>query len=751
MIMKHSYLSGIFLLSGANTYEMIVRRLAVLLLCGFAFTLSAHSEDLSSVKEVIRRVTPWMEDKVEVFYMECPEGVSDAFEISTRDGKLVIRATSVPAAGQGFNHYLKYYCNRNYTLTGSNLDPVEKLPVIRKPLYRSTRSSYRHFMNFCAQNYSASFWNFQDWEKAIDFMVLNGVNMAIATVGLEKVWYNTLQKIGFTEKEIFDFLPGPAYNAWHMMANLEGWGGPITQGMIEKRADLARKVLERMRACGISPIYLSFYGMVPRILKDKHPYAEIIPQGKWVGGFDRPSILSPMDPLYDELADIYYGEVRAQYGDFRFFAGEPFHEGGVRAGIDAAELSRKVLSKMREHNKGAVWVLQGWSGNPTSRFLSGLSRENDVLIWDFRGELSAEWEQRKGYEGYPFLWGVINNFGETPGLYGRLEQFMNEFFRAESSPYSGNMYGLGVSPEGILNNPVNFDFLFEMPWHDKKYDLRAWTDDYVKYRYGSPDKSMEEVWHILLETAYSSEVDSVNIEPVSRTLPPIIGNGESMIAAAPSMDLQSCSSWGSSFIFYDRNKMKGIVPLLVKSSSKFRDVDAFQYDLVNFTRQLLSNEFKTFYAAYQEAFRKKDAGEMEVISGKMLEILDDMDLLLSTRKEFMVGSWIRAARDFGDSNYEKELADWNARSVISYWGPDNSGTDLRDYAHKEWSGLIRDLHKQRWMRFFEYNVSVLNGENRVKPDYTQMSIEWSRKNNSYPDTPSGDPVAVSLKVLKKHF
>lgn len=42
-------------------------------------------------------------------------------------------------------------------------------------------------------------------------------------------------------------------------------------------------------------------------------------------------------------------------------------------------------------------------------------------------------------------------------------------------------------------------------------------------------------------------------------------------------------------------------------------------------------------------------------------------------------------------------------------------------------------------------------ENRVKPDYTQMSIEWSRKNNSYPDTLSGDPVAVSLKVLKKHF
>ncbi len=38
---------------------------------------------------------------------------------------------------------------------------------------------------------------------------------------------------------------------------------------------------------------------------------------------------------------------------------------------------------------------------------------------------------------------------------------------------------------------------------------------------------------------------------------------------------------------------------------------------------------------------------MEVISGKMLEILDDMDLLLSTRKEFI--------REFGITLEQSQL------------------------------------------------------------------------------------------------
>lgn len=715
------------------------------------YSLLGYSVDLTPALKVFERVAPWMCGKVEVIPLYCSDGSQDAYELSTCGGKLLIKATSVPAAGMGFNHYLKYYCNRNYSLTGINMAPVGELPSIDGSIYHSTNCKYRHFMNFCAQNYSGAFWTFEDWEKVIDFMVLNGVNLTLATVGLEQVWYNVLKKMNFSDEEIFSFLPGPAYNAWHMMANLEGWGGPITLRMIEKRCMLEKKILTRLRECGINPIFMAFYGMVPKSLKEKFPLAQIIPQGKWAGGFERPSILLPMDSLYDEMSALYYNEVKSLYGEFNYFAGEPFHEGGIRKGIDDSELSRKVLDTMRKYNPKAIWVLQGWSGNPTSNFLSSLSKEKDVLIWDFRGELVAEWEQRKGYEGYPFLWGVINNFGETPGLYGRLERFMNEYFRAANGLYSKNMLGLGVSPEGILNNPVNYDFLFEMPWHKNRYNMVNWLDSYVKYRYGKQNEAMKRVWHILFETAYSSNVDSVNIEPKSQVLPSIVGNGESLICASPSLDIQSTSSWGTNFIFYDRNKMKELIPFLIEACNDFGGVDAFQYDLINISRQLLSNEFKTLYSSYQKYYSKSCEDSLDFCSKKMLDIMDDMDLLLSTRKDFMVGHWINAARDFGTNKYEVELAEWNARSLISYWGPDDSSTDLRDYAHKEWAGLIKDLYKPRWIAFFDYIKKSMHKLGGSLPDYTQMSIDWSCLDNVYPNEPVDNPIDVARKILNKLY
>lgn len=716
----------------------------------FVFSSFLSSKDLSSVLDVFHRVAPWMDGhvRVENLYVD-DEDVMDAYELSMNDEILLIRATSIPAAGMGFNYYLKYFCNRNISLCGTNLDPVDSIPVLKEKIYHSTTAKYRHLFNFCTQNYSASFWEWADWERMVDFMVLNGVNLTLSTLGLEKVWYNTLLKLNFSQSEIFSFLPGPAFNAWHMMANLEGWGGPITLNMVEKRSNLQKKLLNRLRAYEIEPIYMSFYGMVPIALKDKFPNANIIPQGKWAGGFVRPSILSPLDPLYSYIADIYYGEVKNNYGEFNFFAGEPFHEGGIREGIDASQLSKIVLNKMREYNPKAQWVLQAWSNNPTSEFLSSLSKNGDVLIWDFRGELSAEWEERRGYEGYPFLWGVINNFGETPGLYGRLDRFVHEYFRAKNSLYSSNMNGLGVSPEGIMNNPINFDLLYEIPWHENEFNVEDWIVDYVTYRYGSKNMAMLKVWNILLETAYSSETDVSKIEPISKKLPSIVGNPESLICAPPSLDLKSASSWGSSFVFYDSEKMKTLVPFLLQAIKDLKTVDAFGYDVVNITRQLLSNEFKQKYYEYQICVANKDLKGVKTNKESMLLILDDLDLLLSSRKEFMVGAWLDKAKKYGATYYEKKICEWNARSLITYWGPESVDTDLRDYSHKEWSGLIKDVYKKRWVKFFEEVERQICDKIPVSNNYLQISIDWSNKTDMYPCLPIYDEFVVSEKILKK--
>lgn len=703
----------------------------------FVIMINTHavfaSENISKIKEVASRIAPWLSGSISTEYIS-PEGGLDVYELSSKGHKIHIKASSVPAAGMALNHYLKYYCNRNFGLVGCNMLPVDKLPLIDKPIRKHANVEYRHIFNFCTQSYSAAFWKWADWEKAIDYMVLNGVNLTLVPMGLEKVWYNTLKQFKFSHSEILEFLPGPAFSAWHMMANLEGWGGPISLEYINQRCEMEQRVVKRLKSLGIEPIHMAFYGMVPTKLHSKFPDAEIKDQGNWVGGFKRPSVLIPGQKLYNDMADVYYREMRKLYGEINYFAGEPFHEGGKRDGIKVEELSKKVFEKMRQYNPKARWVLQGWSGNPTQAFLSTLPKDG-MLIWDFRGELSAEWEASKGYYGHPFMWGVINNYGETPGLYGQLERFNNEYFRAKRSPYSSFIKGLSVASEGILNNPVNFDFLYELVWNDAPVDLNEWIRQYVKFRYGRADSTMENIWQILLATAYSSKTDPMNIDPISNTLPSIVGNSESVMAASPQVDLVSASSWGTNKPFYNTKKMRVIIPMILESLQKHRDVDAYQYDIVNITRQLISNEFRHLYYEVNTAIKNDDLAKLNQYSVTMLELITQMDNVLSSHASFMLGNWIKQAQDLGTNQDEKSLFEWSARAQISFWGSDNIRTDLRDYAHKEWGGLTKDLHYPRWKAFFDFHKNRIKGVKTTKLNNTLFAQKWSRESKVYPATP----------------
>lgn len=725
-----------------------MKRLFFLLLC-VILNCSVSFANVYSIKSVAGRVAPWLADKILVKEISTVDG-NDVFEIKTLGNCLEIKASSLPAAGMALNHYLKYYCNSHFSTRGGNMKEYSVLPEITAPVRKACKFEYRHFLNLCTQNYSASFWTWEEWEKLLDYMALNGVNMAFATVGMEKVWYNVLSQFNFSEDEIFDFLPGPAFNAWHIMGNHEGWGGPITKNIINKRSELEKRIVERMRDLEIEPVFMSFYGMVPTTLQTKFPDAKIIDQGKWAGGFHRPSILLTGQQLFDEMADVYYKEVKNLYGEFKYWAGEPFHEGGKRKGINVSEFAASVLRKIKENREDAVWVLQGWNGNPSKEFLSSMSISGDVLIVEMKGESSNEWEKTNGYYGYPYLWGIVEDFGGKPGLHGRLERYAQEPLRAKNGVYGQNMKGISVSPESLLNNPVDWDFMFELAWSDAPVDLQNWVEKYSVYRYGADDEDMKNVWKILLSTVYSNKADSVSISPESKVLPPV-GGGSTVICAPPALDLKHTSSWDNSLLFYDFRKLKKIIPHLLKSLERFEHIDAFRYDAVDFTRQIIANEFRDTYYKFNHAVKNNDLQTVERCAKIMTEQMNDMDLVLSLHSDFMLGTWLNSAINQADSEYEKILYEKNARALITYWGPDTNDTDLRDYAHKEWSGLIKDVYMPRWIDFFNYQINRIKGNNAEKMDYVRFEIDWSNKNNKYPDTPISDFKGVISEVLNKYI
>jgi len=81
-----------------------------------------------------------------------------------------------------------------------------------------------------------------------------------------------------------------------------------------------------------------------------------------------------------------------------------------------------------------------------------------------------------------------------------------------------------------------------------------------------------------------------------------------------------------------------------------------------------------------------------------MTLVKDIDILLSTEPQFLLGKWISAAKAAAaDRRSSSALAEYNARNQITLWGP---WGNILDYAAKQWSGLVSFYYLPRWRLFF---------------------------------------------------
>jgi alpha-N-acetylglucosaminidase len=693
---------------------------------------SLQAQDFSGVTALTQRVTPWTKGKI-VFH-SLAASANERFELLTQDKQLHISATSASAAAMGFNYYLNHFCNHSISHGAENLKPLATLPEVKEKLVIETPFEYRFALNYCTFNYSMSFYQWKDWEKELDWMALHGVNLMLAINGTEIVWQKTLEQFGFTDKDIKEFIPGPAYTAWWLMGNLEGWGGPVTNDMINRPMELQKKMLSRMKELGIEPILHGFYGMVPSTLQTKFPSAKIIEQGKWAGDFQRPAILSPQDSLFTKMATVYYQNIKNIYGDCKFFGGDPFHEGGSSKGLDVALSAKNIQNQMQANFPNSTWVLQGWGGNPKEELLKDLKKEK-VMVIDLFGENQNNWETSNAFNGTPWIWCTVNNFGEKTGLYGKLNRIIEEPQRALQTPQGKYMKGIGVMPEGILNNPLIFDLSLNSAW-----GIETKTDsllrDYAKYRYGIKN---DDIFNGLISLKKSVYISHAEYQE---------GGTESLFAARPAKEIKSVSTWGTRKLYYDNKILEEGLKSFLKAADIFKKSKTFQYDITDITRQVLANRGQMAYDSLMKSFGQKNVVAYNRYKKQFIGLMQLQEQLMATNTNFLVGSWIKQAKDFGKTVYEKQLAERNARMQITFWGPDfNPKTNLHEYAHKEWSGLIKDLYLPRWELFFEQLDNELAGKPSIGVDFFAMELKWSKQYNSYTTIPKGDYLNVIKEII----
>ena len=692
-------------------------------------SLNTIAGTFDPVKELAERRVPWLAPQLLFEKISSPNG-RETFELSSTGGKVLIAASDANAASMGLNWYLQYYCNRSMSHMGDNLSPVYPLPVVKKKIHIASPFKYRYALNYCTLNYTMSFYSWKDWEHELDWMALHGVNLMLATIGTEAVWQRTLEKFGFSDKEIKAFIPGPAFNAWWLMGNLEGWGGPVTQRMIDRRTHLEQKIVARMHELGIEPVLQGFYGMIPAALKEHFPKAAIRTQGKWAGGFNRPDFLLPGDSLFHRMARVYYEQVKKLYGkDILFFGGDPFHEGGSTKGVDLTRAGTLIQNEMQRTFPGSTWLLQGWEENPREELLAGLDKSK-VLILELAGEKSNDWERRKGFDGTPFIWCTVNNYGGKSGLYGKLDFFANEDNRILNGAYKKLCKGVGVMPEGIHNNPVVYDLMLDLAWREQKVAVKDWLRNYVQYRYGTDNDTLQRAWQIFLQTAY-------------RSFPELDGLPENIFCARPAWNIQHVTSWGSRKRNYDTAQFAAVVRLFLSAFPSLSERKTWLIDAIDLSRQVLANKGDVIYSQMESAYAKKDSILFKKQANEFLNLILVDDSLLSLNKDFRLDSWLEAARKLGRTSYEKDLFERNARTQITFWGPpDNPASTLRGYANKDWSGLLKTFYFPRWKIFIEQACQQLRGQPNPTINYFSFAKDWALKK-----TISSDAIHIESKKL----
>jgi alpha-N-acetylglucosaminidase len=133
--------------------------------------------------------------------------------------------------------------------------------------------------------------------------------------------------------------------------------------------------------------------------------------------------------------------------------------------------------------------------------------------------------------------------------------------------------------------------------------------------------------------------------------------------------------------------------------------------------------------------------------------MDDMDQLLATRKDFLLGKWIADARSCGMDDKEKDLYELNARNLVTLWGDKES--ELHEYSNRQWAGLIRGFYKPRWQQFFQYlQQKMITGARMEMNDFDAAvkawEWQWVNSRDVYPAAPTGNAVELATSLFRKY-
>lgn len=673
----------------------------------------------------------------------------ESFELSGKDGKIIIKGTNELAIARGFNWYLNNYCHTRVSWYLD--DPViapDVLPDVDTVVKQECRFEKRFFLNYCTFGYTLLWWQWEDWERFIDWMALNGINMPLAITGQEAVWIEVWKSFGLTEDQIRAYFTGPAHLPWHRMGNLDGFLGPLPQDYITNQEELQKKILKRERSFGMTPVLPAFAGHVPKALRGKFPDIKITSLGSYDTGEEYDAyFLDPMDPLFIKVQQKFLEIQTGIFGTDHVYGADPFNE------MDPPDttpeylgsVSKSIYDGMHSIDSNAVWVQMGWTFYYMKLWKTDPARlkamikavpEDRMIILEYFAEKEEVWRNTSAWHGAPYIWCYLGNFGGNTEMAAPIREVSKRLPGTENDTTHGKLYGIGSTLEGFGVNRFMFEWLFEYAWDKNVADVDKWITHYARSRTGNNDAVAEEAYRKLIDLVYNDQVSGVATGSLMQARPLLTG-------------LKGYQRPNK----YDYKELTNILTLMLSVSEKSLQSIDYQKDLVVVTKQVLDNLIIALRKKVNEAFVNKDTVELEKQAKIFLGILDDQDRLLATQPEFLLGKWNSDARKFGNDAAGKAYYEKDARVLLTTWG--NEGNSIIDYASRDLSGLISSYYKVRWEMFFGILRKCI--KNNVPLDMESVNRQmasfewgWTGQQRQFSDKPHGNALETVKDIYNKN-
>lgn len=701
-------------------------------------SLSCADAEVRAARELAGRVMGDRAGQVRFETIAAPGGC-EYYEVEGEAGDVVVRGTNAQAMAVGLNRYLKNACRTSVSWFAHDAVVLpERLPAVPGKLSAEARCDKRFFLNYCTFGYTMPWWGWAEWERLIDWMALNGVNMPLAITGQEAVWQRVWGSMGLTDEQIRNYFTGPAHLPWHRMSNLDRWEGPLPQGWLDGQEALQKQILGRERALGMTPVLPAFAGHVPAELQTLHPEADIMTMSSW-GGFKdayRSSFLSPTDPLFAQIQQKFLAEQTRLYGTDHIYGADPLNEVQLPR-WDAeylASVARHIYASLEAADPEAVWLQmtwhffydKEWTDELREAFMRAVPGDKLVSL-DYYCENAEVSRITEGYYGKPFLWCYLGNFGGNTMLKGNLRE-TGRRLKATLAERE-NCCGIGSTLEALDVNPLMYEYLFDKAW-TASTDDDLWIGAYADSHAGCEDADFRAAWQWMLDSVY---VDCARLGQgtLTNSRPSLYGQIRWTQPANSYDNAGLCRAWGRML------DAQGAGPM-------------YDFDLVNVGRQVLGNHFAVLRDGFTRACEKRDAGAMQRQKEAMMTLFDDMDRLLACHPTFSLARWIEAARSWGTNDAERDYYERNARNILTTWG--DRDQSLNDYANRGWTGLVSTYYKPRWELFCNEAIgAVAAGRTFDEAAFTARckDFEWewvcSTDKSGLDDVcPAAKPVAEEL-------